>query len=399
MVIGFTRIILFLLICLPSSVWAQEILEQPEARFITRFSFKQYSGGIMIVKGCLAPLKDSFNFILDTGSGGISLDSATCAEHQIAVRQTDTSITGIAGVKKVPFLFNRTLLLPGMEINGLNFHINDYEILTQVYGEKIDGIIGYSFFSRYIVKIDFDSLFIEVYQPGTMKYPDGGTTLRPLFTSLPIQYLHVKDKRKVGANFFFDTGAGLCFLMSDRFIEDSSILLRKRKPLITQAEGMGGKMQMRLTVIRDLKLGPYHFHSVPTYLYKDLYNVTSYPHVGGLIGNDILRRFNLIINYPQREIHLLPNMHFNDSFEYGYTGMSIYQVAEEGIIVDAVIPGSPADEAGFQKDDEIISVGNNFSGNIQQYKNILQEPKKRISVIVRRKGQLLQLTINTISIL
>jgi hypothetical protein len=378
--------------------FGQEILEQPEARLLTKFPFRQFSGGIMIVRACVEPVKDSFNFILDTGSGGISLDSATCSEFGIENKPSDTSITGIAGIKKVPFAFNRTLKLPGLDVANLNFHINDYEVLSSVYGEKIDGIIGYSFFSRYVVRIDFDSLQIEVYSPGTIRYPNESTTLRPIFTSLPIQYLQVKDKRKVSANFYFDTGAGLCFLMSDQFAQDSAILLRKRKPLLTQAEGMGGKMQMRLTVIKEVKVGPYHFRAVPTYLYKDLYNVTSYPYTGGLIGNELLRRFNLIVNYPQREINLIPNSHYYDSFEYGYTGLSIYQI-DGRITVDATIPGSPAEEAGFQKDDEIISVGNNFSGIIQQYKNILQEPKKRIPVIVRRGDQLLQLTINTISIL
>ena len=393
-----TRYIIIIFFLIPSMAFGQEILEQPEARLLTKFPFRQFSGGIMIVRACVEPVKDSFNFILDTGSGGISLDSATCSEFGIENKPSDTSITGIAGIKKVPFAFNRTLKLPGLDVANLNFHINDYEVLSSVYGEKIDGIIGYSFFSRYVVRIDFDSLQLEVYSPGTIRYPNESTTLRPIFTSLPIQYLQVKDKRKVSANFYFDTGAGLCFLMSDQFAQDSAILLRKRKPLLTQAEGMGGKMQMRLTVIKEVKVGPYHFRAVPTYLYKDLYNVTSYPYTGGLIGNELLRRFNLIVNYPQREINLIPNSHYYDSFEYGYTGLSIYQI-DGRITVDATIPGSPAEEAGFQKDDEIISVGNNFSGIIQQYKNILQEPKKRIPVIVRRGDQLLQLTINTISIL
>jgi len=393
-----TRYIIIIFFLIPSIAFGQEILEQPEARLLTKFPFRQFSGGIMIVRACVEPVKDSFNFILDTGSGGISLDSATCSDFGIENKPSDTSITGIAGIKKVPFAFNRTLKLPGLDVANLNFHINDYEVLSSVYGEKIDGIIGYSFFSRYVVRIDFDSLQIEVYSPGTIRYPNESTTLRPIFTSLPIQYLQVKDKRKVSANFYFDTGAGLCFLMSDQFAQDSAILLRKRKPLLTQAEGMGGKMQMRLTVIKEVKVGPYHFRAVPTYLYKDLYNVTSYPYTGGLIGNELLRRFNLIVNYPQREINLIPNSHYYDSFEYGYTGLSIYQI-DGRITVDATIPGSPAEEAGFQKDDEIISVGNNFSGIIQQYKNILQEPKKRIPVIVRRGDQLLQLTINTISIL
>lgn len=389
-------IILFFL--LPCCVHAQKITEKPDAAFITRFPFKMYSGGVMIIKACYENVKDSLNFILDTGSGGISLDSATCSEFNINATQTDTTLTGIAGTQKVSFVFNKTLHLPGLNLGQLNFHVSDYSVLSSVYGEKVDGIVGYSFFSKYIVKINFDKLEVEVYSPGKIKYPMGGTTLHPVFTFLPVQYMQVKDKRRVDFNFYFDTGAGLCFLMSDQFATDSAIILNKRKPVITQAEGMGGKMRMRLTVVKEVKLGPYRFYQVPTYLYQDIYKVTSYPFTGGLVGNDLLKRFNLTINYPQREIHLLPNNHFNELFEYGYTGFSIYLVNGK-IIVDDVINGSPADKAGFKIDDEVVSVGTNFSNNIQQYKDILQEPNARIQVIVRRKGQLMTIILRTESIL
>ena len=388
-------VILFFL--LPVSMQAQKSI-RTNAKLITTFPFKMYSGGVMIIKAAYENIKDSFNFILDTGSGGISLDSSTCSEFNINLVQTDTTITGIAGTQKVSFAFNRALNLPGLKLERLNFHVTDYSVLTSVYGEKIDGIMGFSFFSRYIVKINFDSMKVEVFSPGKIKYPNGGTTLHPIFTFLPVQYMSVKDKRKVDFNFYFDTGAGLCFLMSDQFAKDSSVLLSKRKPVTTQAEGMGGKLQMRLTVVKEVKLGPYRFRQVPTYLYKDDFHVTSYPFTGGLVGNELLRRFNMTINYPDREIHLLPNSRFNETFEYGYTGFSIYFINGK-ILVDDVIKGSPAFKAGFQPDDEIVSVGTNFSNNIQQYKDLLQESNVKIQVIIKRKAALKTIIINTGSIL
>ena len=352
----------------------------------------------MVVKACFENLKDSFNFILDTGSGGISLDSSTCSEFNIKTFQTDTSITGIAGVRKVHFVFDKSLKFPGLTVDKLNFHINDYSVLSSVYGEKIDGIIGYSFFSRYIVKIDYDSMGIQIYSPGKIDYPGRGTLLHPIFTSLPIQFLQVRDRAKMPFNFYFDTGAGLCLLMSEQFASDSSILLKKRKPLVTQAEGMGGMLKMRLTVVREVKIGPYRFRKVPTYLYQDDNNVTSYPFTGGLIGSEILKRFNLVFNYPQREIFMQPNSHFDDQFDYAYTGLGIYYIEGKTIVVD-VITGSPAEKAGFKIDDEIISVGNNVSGNIQQYKNMLQVPNEKLRVIVKRGKNLLNLIIKVRSIL
>lgn len=372
----------------------QEILSQPEARLITSFPFKQYSGGVMVVQARLGNIPDTLNFILDTGSGGISLDSSTCNEFNISKVASDTTITGIGGVRKVPFVFDETLYLPGLEVKHLNFHVNDYQVLTSVYGEKIDGIIGYSFFSRYIVAINFDSSYIEVYNPGKIKYPQGGTVLHPVFTALPIQWINFKERKKMGYNFYFDSGAGLCFLLSEQFAEDSAILMSKRKPVITQAQGLGGRLQMRLTVVKEVKIGPYRFHQVPTYLYNDEYNVTSFPFTGGLVGIDLLRRFNMVLNYPKREIHLVPNSHFNERFDYAYTGLGIYY--ENGkIIVGDVIEGSPAAKAKILPGDEIFSVGSNLSHNIQTYKNILQTPNEDIKIIVKRENAFIMLNLHT----
>ena len=387
-----------ILLAIPAWLHAQELLSPPVAKFITRFPFTQYSGGVMIVKARFDNMKDSLNFILDTGSGGISLDSSTCAEFNIATERTDTTITGIGGMRKVHFVFNKSLSLPGLKIEHLNFHVNDYEVLTSVYGEKIDGIMGYSFFNKYIVKINFDSLQIEVYSPGKISYPRGGTLLHPIFTSLPIQYMQVKDRIKIDYNFYFDTGAGLCFLLSEKFAADSAVFLKKRKPVLTQAEGMAGRSQMRLTVMKEIKLGPYRFRKVPTYIYEDVFNVTSYPFSGGLVGNELLRRFNLTINYGQREIHLLPNSHFNEPFDYAYTGLGIYYIEDKITVLD-IIKNSPADKAGFKIDDQVMGVNSNFSNNIQAYKNLLQVANQKIRVVIKRKGELFLLTLKTGSIL
>ena len=377
----------------------QEILRpQPQSKLLTRFSFKQYSGGVMILRATLGQLPDSLNFILDTGSGGISLDSTTCADLNLKPRPTDTTIRGMGSERKVSFLFNQQLNFPGLTIERLNFHINDYEVLSSVYGEKIDGIIGYSFFSRYIVKLNFDSSLIYVYQPGEMDYPRGGTVLRPAFTTLPIQNLRFRDRKKLDFNFYFDTGAGLCFLLSEQFVKDSSILMSKRKPLYTQAEGMGGKLQMRLTVVKMLQVGNYKFRNVPTYIFEDKYNVTSYPFVGGLLGNDLLRRFNLTINYPKREIHLLPNSHFSEAFDYAYTGLAIYYI-DGSIVVDDIIAGSPAEKAGLKPNDIILGVEKNFTNNIMTYKSMLQSAKDKIKITFSRDDKLIQVTLKPISIL
>jgi hypothetical protein len=381
-----------------SSARAQEEFVPAPAKLITSFSFRQFTGGVVLVRALVGNYPDSLNFILDTGSGGISLDSATCERLKIESQPSDRTIRGIAGIRTVRFVYNMKLHLPSLVVDSLNFHVNDYEILTSAYGEQIDGIIGFSFLSRYIVKIDYDSSKIHVYTKGSMKYPRGGFLLRPILSTLPIQLAKVRDDRDITSRFYFDTGAGLCLLLSQEFVDDSSLLSKKRKPVITQGEGLGGKMEMKLTTIKDFKLGPYRFKKVPTYIFEDSYNVTAYPYLGGLIGNDILRRFNVILNYDRRDIYLQPNTHFRDPFDYSYTGLGIYKIEGEVRVVD-IMPGSPAEKAGFQPGDIIMAMNNNFSKSVQTYKNLMQNVGEKLKVLVLRDEGPIILTLKVRSIL
>ncbi|MDF2190927.1 aspartyl protease family protein [Paraflavitalea sp. CAU 1676] len=391
-----TTLLLLTLVC--TSLPAQEVFVPAPAKHITSFGFRMLTGGIITLRAKLSQFPDSLTFILDTGSGGISLDSATAANIKINTVPSDRTIRGIAGSMTVRFANHQTLHLPGLDVDSLNFHINDYDILTSAYGEKIDGIVGYSFLSRYIVKVDYDSSRIHVYTKGSIKYPRGGFVLKPQLQYIPILSAQVNDARDLSARFYFDTGAGMCLLMTSDFVNDSAIVSKRRKWYATQAEGLGGKAPMKQGVVKQVKLGPYKFRNVPTYIFDDEYNVIQYPALGGLIGNDLLRRFNLIINYDRPEIHMLPNSHFKDVFDYAYTGLGMYVVEGEILVVD-VMPGSPAEQAGFKPDDLIVAVQNNFSKNIQTYKNLMQMPGERLKILVLREGGPLVLTLKVKNIL
>lgn len=380
------------------SCGAQSNSDIPNAVLLETLPFRAFTGGVIVVQAGVNNSDKELNFIFDTGSSGISLDSATCALLQIPVTPTDTTVSGIAGTKKVNFVFDAQFHTGNLTTDHVNFYVNDYSLLSSVYGERIDGIIGYSFLSRYIIRINYDSAVMKIYRPGKIKYDKGGTLLHPVINRLALQTVTVSDAKKVAFDFYMDTGAGLCLLMTESFIKDSSIMLSRRKPVTTQAEGLGGKKAMRLTVIKKMKLGPYKFKNVPVYLYNDEINLMSYPHTGGLLGNDLMRRFNITFNYPQQEIHIKPNNHYTDEFDYAYTGMSLYAF-DDKILIDDIIPGSPAEKAGLQKGDEVISVSQNVLGNIQEYKNLLQKAKESVKMIIKRKEKIIFLSLNPMSIL
>lgn len=385
------KIIFFSLFSLLMSVSVrvngQEEFIEPPSQFLTRIPFEQLIGGVILLKAQLDNFPDTLNFILDTGSSGISLDSTTAEYLKLKPVPTNKTIRGVAGIKNVSFLYNHQLHINGMAVDSLDFHINDYEILNEVYGERVDGIIGYSLLKRYIVKVNYDSLKIEFFSRGTFRYPKDGYLFKPLLNTLPVTSLRLKDERTANARFLFDIGAGLCMMLNSDFVHDSSLIKRKRKYYKKQAEGLGGKLDMDLTVIKEVKIGPYKFRKVPVLVFIDTYNVTSYPFLGGLVGNDVLRRFNIILNYPKRDIHLSPNSHYDEPFDYSYTGIELYHV-DNTIIIGDVAKGSPAEAAGLKEGDIVVAVNADFSQNLSAYKIALQQTKEKVKIIVRRNGEL-----------
>ncbi len=393
-IVKLLKTIYLLLICV--RVTAQNT-DYPPAKLITSFKFEQLTGGIVILRGTLDNFPDTLNFILDTGSGGISLDTFTALYYKLPIEGSDRTVRGIGGVKPLQYYKGGTLHLKGMDVEKLDFHINDYEILSEVYGLRIDGIIGYSFFRRYVVAVDYDKQVVSVYSPGKYKYPKRGTFLKPVFGSIPITRHEVSDEETYLLNFYFDTGAGMCLLFTEQFMRDSAFISKKKKSVSTQVEGLMGKISMRLTTIRKMKLGSYKFSKVPVHIYDDSTNILGYPGISGLIGSDLLRRFNLVINYPERIIHLTPNTHLKDPFDYSYIGMNFYFI-DGKVVITEVQQGSPAEKAGFMPGDIIFGVENNFNNNIQQYKALMQNAGERIRVLVFRNNQpqLIELKIGSI---
>ncbi|HVI48920.1 MAG TPA: aspartyl protease family protein [Chitinophaga sp.] len=362
------------------------------ATLITRFHFKQYYGGVVVIQGLIGEIPDTLQFILDTGSAGISLDTSTCVRLGIKLTPSDKIVKGLAGAKQVSFAMSNTLRLPGLSIDSLDFHVNDYELISQVYGIQVDGIMGYSFLSRYIVVVDYDTEEILIYSKGRFTYPKGGQLLRPSLTQIPLISAPLRnDRHTISNRYYFDTGAGMCLLLSTQFVKDSTIFRNKRrarKVIQTEAQGLGGKMQMSLTTIQEFRIGSYSFRNVPTYIFDDVSNITAYPFLGGMIGNDLLRRFNLILNYGKKEIYMLPNSHFKDMFDYSYTGLIIYLINGRVEVTD-IITGSPAEKAGFKKGDVIVAVNNYLGANLQLFRDILKNVGTKAVLLIQRDQELM----------
>lgn len=390
---------LILILCLfaDKHLRAQEEYVLPASETLAIVPFSLAAESVILIRATLVGHPDTLTFILDTGSSGISLDSTTARSLNLVPEPSNINIRGIAGIRKALFLYDQGLELNGLVVDSLNFHINNYEFLSYVYGTWIDGVIGYSLFSRYIVKIDYDVNEIQICSQGTIRYPRGGHLLRPFIRTLPIQSARMRDHRRISTRFLYDIGAGLSLVLSQDFEQDSAAIRKKRRRFPIQAHGVGGRLTMEMTMVKEFRLGPYRFRNVPTMVFDDVYNVTSYPYLGGLIGNQVLKRFNTIFNYEKREIYLKPNKLYREPFKRAYSGMELYYI-NRTIVVGSIIPNSPAHVAGLKEGDVVIAINNDASQNFVQYKKTLMTARKRLTLIILRDDELMEMRLKLLSL-
>ena len=158
--------------------------------------------------------------------------------------------------------------------------------------------------------------------------------------------------------------------------------------------GLGGYLKGYLGRIHRLELGVHSFDNVLS-SFQEMTNLQDTSKLygrHGILGNILLSRFRIIIDYPGAKLYLRPIKKYNKGFKFDKSGLGIIAVGEnlKTYEVNYIIPGSPADLAGMQKGDIIKKV--NFFGSsmlgLADVVRILQRREgKRIKMVVHRNGK------------
>jgi C-terminal processing protease CtpA/Prc len=76
----------------------------------------------------------------------------------------------------------------------------------------------------------------------------------------------------------------------------------------------------------------------------------------------VLKKFLLVFDYKSQKMYLKPNARFKEPFEHDMSGMEYYASGSDynHVMVSRVEPGSAADEAGIEANDEVTAI--NFKG-------------------------------------
>jgi hypothetical protein len=194
---------------------------------------------------------------------------------------------------------------------------------TQI-GVPIHGIIGYQFFKNFVVAIHYAKEKITLYKD---EFP---VKKLKKYEVLPIEFFKNKpyitnfsyDRNQTYGKLLIDLGnAGALWLFNNK-----GETIRKPERLMKDYLGYGfsGEINGFRGFIKEFTIPNFSFTNVVTSFPDDasVFNSLIENRLGS-IGNEILRRFHCVYDYPNAKMYLKPNNSFNEPFTYNHSGIEL----------------------------------------------------------------------------
>ncbi len=306
-----------------------------------------------------------FNFVLDTGVGISTITNPSLKQLLNLQRIRNVLIRGLGGDEGSPAFLTSDVKISFSGIESIPLTMVVFEedpfFLSTYLGVKVDGILGYEFFSSFVSKINYQENLLTVYAPGTYnpgrKYdfiPMVVHSNKPFVKALCTLF----DGSPISVDLLVDTGAG--FPLSLETYSDSGIRIPAKHLEMQLGLGLSGIIHGSLARSEELKLGNFLFREVVTSFpdYDDWQTRLEPIKRNGSIGNFLLKRFTVVFDYGNGQLFLKPTHRIKEPFKYDRVGIDLVGGGEDfnHFVVHHVKVNSPADEAGILEDDEVMEI-------------------------------------------
>ena len=428
---------LVVVVCLCFSVG---LFAQPQVHFTSKLNqakipFEWTSNQIII------PIEMngvSMNFLIDTGvSHCLIFDSHKAKQLGFS---TDRPLY-LRGLGNQPALKAYRVTIASFKLAGVEFKSleglvlpeNEFDISRRL-GKQIDGIIGYDIFAQYPVLIDYQRKFMLV-NPNRLskRWKKTKVIHFPLTFHARKPYIELDVKGLKTGKYLIDSGLSDALWL---FSFDGAM----HYPVFSDFLGTGingdvygyrgklPKFNLKGLKMNDVKVAYPEVDSIQkTQIFQERM---------GSIGAELLSRFKVLINYPEKQISLYPTRQIKKPFYYNLSGLEfeydglqlvkkrlfpVQRNDENGqnggieillrdrfkiefhpnLTVTYVRPNSPADVSGIQVGDVIAEINNRqvYQISLEKVHGLLQkEPGDLVRMVINRNGKMIKHTFKLQSI-
>lgn len=303
-------------------------------------------------------------FILDTGDqfSVIDLDRA----KQLGLTLQGDIQSGGAGAEVLhgSYVQGSSFTIPGLsgfsQPMTLAFPLKSLEAPL---GHEVDGVIGGEFIKEFVVELDYQSHVLRLYDKGTFRYSGHGQSI-PIEMNAdghPVVEAEVTPEggEPLKGKFLLDIGSSASLALYSPFVAAHDLPGPKLKTIrAIGAVGAGGKLQAQIGRVAELKIGEFKLAQPITLFSQDKAGAFARSDTQGNLGEQVLSRFTLFLDYSHGRIIFEPNKDFGQPFGPAFAGAVLEGAGDNYKIfrVKDVLENSPASEVGLQKGDVITAV-------------------------------------------
>lgn len=303
---------------------------------------------------------EPLDFIFDTGDGltVISNEVATklnlAANHKVRKTSAGGSVTGA-------LIDHNKLEIGELEVEDIEVYSLDLNHLERLIGRNIDGIIGFDLLDKHIVQIDYSRMEFEIYDNETFTYTGNGMKFDLKLTSY-IPHIPCTVKLNNGetlkGEYFINTGAGTTVDFNTPFVDKHDIIDKTGK----HYSYLTGGLEKEETVhyegrVVDFQIKNVKFSDMPVGISQATSGIQHSKKVFGIIGNNVLRRFNIIFDYKNYKMYWEKNDSFDEAFHVNTTGFDVEMTPDlSQVKVHKVYEIGLARQEGIEVGDVILEI-------------------------------------------
>ncbi|MDN4166802.1 aspartyl protease family protein [Cytophagales bacterium LB-30] len=366
--------------------------------------FEIYNNLIIVdvVLNKVIPLK----FIVDTGVKTSILADRIYLDILHVDYDRSITLVGAAGGIGVEALIanNVSLEMPGLTCHGLSIFVmtEDYLRLGNSLGISVHGILGSELFNRFVVKVNYATRTLTLYEPSAFKRNPRGYEVYDLLIEESKPYIRASivqgDTSTFDGKFLIDTGASHSAML--HVGSNEKIYVPEPNISALLGRGLSGDIYGKVGRISSISLGKFNFNSVLTSFpdsssYQGIIGETKRQ---GTIGGNLMNRLHLIFDYSQKKLYVRKGSGYSRPFDTDMTGMEILATGVDFkiFLINEVRENTPAQRADIRAGDVIVKINHSRAYQLtlsQIYRIFNSKPGRKIHLKILRNQQVIKKTI------
>ena len=277
-------------------------------------------------------------FVLDSGAAATVITETAATNKLKLPKDNPLTISGSGdGDAPIAFVVNDVRIDVGdFSIKGMSVIYAPIEAMPfDTYDETyFDGVLGADFFNCCLVEINHDQQTLYLSKPGTEKqrqYDEDKWQKLAIDVEGNAPYLTTQiddGESSKQVKVLLDTGStgtlGL-FVGSDDFVVPE-------KNYAARTTGVNGYSENHVGLLKELAFGEHKFNDFPTYFRVEGSKPESGSH--GVLGNQIMQRFNLVFDFTNQLIWVQRNGKYPSTIDVDRSGLRLLPHTLGGIVKD-----------------------------------------------------------------